>query len=194
MKILVHSCCGPCSSWVLNSLKESYPEAIIYLSYYNPNIFPDSEYIERLMTQKQLLDQLDFPVEIVDVIHREEDYTNLIESLRNEIPIDYAGEKSLRCYNCYKLRLQQAFKTAGELGCNAVTTTLSVSPHKVSSWINEIGEALASEKVKWIHSDFKKQNGYQKSILLSKEFNLRRQDYCGCIYSLEEKQRRIKNE
>ena len=181
-KLLLHSCCAPCSSYVITFLDKYFDITIFYS---NDNIYPVSEF------DKRLDEEIKFCLNInpnIKVIHDEyvyEDYLNAIKGKED------LGERSPRCYECYKFRLEKTAKKAKELGYDYFTTTLSISPHKNSTWINEIGNKLESEyNVKYLYSDFKKEEGYKKSIELSKEYGLYRQDYCGCVYSLNEKSKR----
>lgn len=176
-KLLLHSCCGPCSTHVLNEL-EPYFDLTIY--YYNPNIYPSEEFEKRLNTQIELINKLPYHV---DLIVERDNYDVYLDNVKEYL---HLGEKSLRCYECYKFRLIKLQQTAIKHGFDYFTTTLSVSPHKVSKWINEILESLDTEKCKYLYSDFKKENGYLDSTNLAKKYDLYRQDYCGCKSSLEE--------
>ncbi len=181
-KLLLHACCAPCSSYVLEYLSK-YFEITIY--YYNPNIHPENEYIRRINELKKFLTEfkLKNKVNLVEETYNPLEYFNEIKGLEN------LGEKSERCYKCYKLRMEKAVEYAKVNNYDYFTTTLSISPYKKSGWINEIG-AILEEKynVKYLYADFKKKNGYKRSIELSKEYGLYRQDYCGCIYSKQERE------
>lgn len=176
-KLLLHACCAPCSSHTILLLKKYFDITIFYS---NDNIYPYSEY-------KIRLDEIikfckNFDINVLYDEYKEEDYNNAISGLEN------LGEKSQRCYNCYKLRLKKTAVKAKELGYDYFSTTLSISPYKVERWINEIGYKLEDEiNIKYLYSNFKKDDGYKHSIELSKEYGLYRQDYCGCKYSLEER-------
>ena len=176
-KLLLHSCCGPCSTHVLNELRQ-YFDLTIY--YYNPNIYPTDEFEKRLNTQIELLEKLPYKV---GLIVEKDNYDVFLNNIK-----DYAhlGEKSMRCYECYKFRLIKLAIVARQNNFDYFTTTLSVSPHKVSKWINEILERLSTDKCKYLYSDFKKENGYLDSTNLAKQYDLYRQDYCGCEFSLLE--------
>lgn len=176
-RLLLHSCCGPCSTHVLNVL-EPYFDLTIF--YYNPNIYPEEEFFLRLNTQSELLKKLPYKVGLIVEI---EDYSVYLKHV-NEYK--HLGEKSMRCYECYKFRMEKLRDFARENNFDYFTTTLSVSPHKNSAWINEIGESLSSEECIYLYSDFKKENGYLSSTNLAKQYELYRQDYCGCSFSLEE--------
>ena len=175
--LLLHACCAPCSSYTLEYLSK-YFKITIY--YYNPNIHPENEYIRRIEELKKFLNEFktDNKVELIEGEYNPSSYFNSVKGLEN------LGEKSKRCYECYKLRMEEACKYAKEHNFNYFTTTLSISPYKISSWINEIGENLQNKyNIKYLYADLKKKNGYKRSLELSKEYNLYRQDYCGCIYS-----------
>ncbi|HHT96854.1 MAG TPA: epoxyqueuosine reductase QueH [Clostridiales bacterium] len=176
-KLLIHSCCAPCSSYVLEYLS-NYFEITLY--YYNPNIYPENEYNTRVEEQKNIIDRilLSSKVDFIQGEYNPQEYYDVIRGYEND---DEGGE---RCFACYKLRLTQAAKLAKELQFDYFATTLSISPHKNALKINEIGEQIAIEYgIQHLPSDFKKKNGYKRSIELSKLYSLYRQDYCGCIYS-----------
>lgn len=175
--LLLHACCAPCSSYVLEYLSNYFKITILY---YNPNIYPTEEYNRRLEELKTFLTKVNYKnkvkLEICD--YNPDEYDTAVEGLEN------LGEKSKRCYKCYKFRLDKAAKYAKDNNYDYFTTTLSISPYKISSWINEIGEELENAyNIKYLYADFKKRNGYKRSLELSKEYNLYRQQYCGCKYS-----------
>ena len=181
-KLLLHSCCAPCSSHVISFLTKYFDITILY---YNPNISPRSEYEKRKQEQIKLLEMIETKnkLDYIDC-----DYDN---DLYNEKVKGYESckERGERCTICFNLRLQNTALLAKENNYDYFCTTLSVSPYKNSKLINEIGEKLEKEyNVKWLYSDFKKDNGYKNSIELSKKYGLYRQDYCGCIYSKIEKE------
>lgn len=181
-KLLLHSCCAPCSSHVISFLTKYFDITILY---YNPNISPRSEYEKRKQEQIKLLDMIETKnkLDYIDC-----DYDN---DLYNEKVQGYESckERGERCTICFNLRLQKTALLAKENNYDYFCTTLSVSPYKNSKLINEIGEKLEKEyNVKWLYSDFKKDNGYKNSIELSKKYGLYRQDYCGCIYSKIERE------
>ena len=181
-KLLLHACCAPCSSYVLEYLSE-YFEITIY--YYNPNIHPEKEYIRRRDELIKFLNEfkLKNKVNLVEETYNSFEYFDEIKGLEK------LGEKSERCYKCYKFRMEKAVKYAKDNNFDYFTTTLSISPHKNSDWINEIGSILENKySIKYLYSDFKKKNGYKRSLELSKEYGLYRQDYCGCIYSKQERE------
>ncbi|WMJ79870.1 epoxyqueuosine reductase QueH [Clostridium sp. MB40-C1] len=175
--LLLHSCCAPCSSYVLEYLSEFFNITIFY---YNPNIHPENEYRKRVQEQKEFISQLPTKTKInfIEGNYNTQEFFNITKGLEEE------REGGTRCFKCYELRLREAAKKAKELNFDYFTTVLSISPHKNSEKINEIGEKLAEEfNIKFLNSDFKKKNGYKRSIELSKEYNLYRQNYCGCVYS-----------
>ena len=173
-KLLLHSCCGPCSSYVLEYLTQYFE---VYLSYYNPNIQPREEYDLRLLNQKKVLERIS-GVTLVECGYDGEAYEKAAEGLENE------PEGGARCTECFRLRLDFAAHEAKRLGCDYCCTTLTVSPHKDAQRINALGEELCERcGVEGLPGDFKKRNGYKRSIELSREFDLYRQNYCGCLYS-----------
>ena len=183
-RLLLHSCCGPCSSYVLEYLSEYFA---ITVYYYNPNIYPPEEYQKRILEQERLIRECTFryPVKFLAGDYRPEEFYDAVKGLED------CPEGADRCFACYRLRLEQAAKAAAELGCNYFTTTLSISPHKNAKKLNEIGEELAGiYRVPHLPSDFKKRNGYKRSVELSNLHGMYRQDYCGCVFSFQERMRR----
>ncbi len=174
--LLLHSCCGPCSSYVLSYLKDFFN---IYLLFYNPNIYPLNEFNHRKEEQLRLLSYPEFSsVNFVESNYNQEEFFSAIKGYENE------KEGNKRCEICCKLRLKKVADIAKNLNFDFFTTTLTVSPYKNSEIINSIGANL--EKItgkRYLLSDFKKKDGYKKSIELSKKYNLYRQNYCGCIFS-----------
>ena len=175
--LLLHACCAPCSSACLERLGDRFKISILY---YNPNISDKSEYDKRLDELHRFVSKINSKngITIIDGRYDTSEFSTIANGLENE------PERGKRCYKCYKLRMEETAKVADKLGFDYFATTLSLSPHKNVNWINEIGEDL--DKIydtKYLYSDFKKRNGYKRSIELSKEYNLYRQDYCGCIYS-----------
>ena len=169
--LLLQACCGPCSSAVLEQLNPYFEITILY---YNPNTYPEAEYEKRYNEFSKLNG---FKMIKVDYDHNE--FLDVAKGLEAEI------EGGARCYKCYELRLKKTATLAKELAFDYFSTTLSISPHKNAKWINEIGLKLEEEMgVKFLYSDFKKKEGYKRSIEISKEIGLYRQDYCGCEYSL----------
>ena len=184
-KLLLHCCCAPCSSATLERLQDEY-EVDIY--YYNPNIEPEAEFRKRAAEEERFVREFR-PDGGVRVLTAEYDHGAFEEIARGreEMP-----ERSERCYLCYELRMRKTAEYAKAHGYECFTTSLSISPYKSSRWINEIGERLERETgVRFLHSDFKKQNGYRRSIELSREYSLYRQDWCGCKYSRQERERKL---
>lgn len=184
--LLLHACCGPCSSYVIEYLS-SFFRICIY--YYNPNIHPQGEYLRRKEELARFLREFppaqEHSVTLVEADYKPEEFY-AATGVREEPALQKEAERGERCRRCYQLRLEHSYAYAVEHGFDYFTTTLSISPHKDAGKINEIGLSLASEgKPQFLSSDFKKRNGYLRSLQLSKEYNMYRQDYCGCIYSLQ---------
>lgn len=180
--ILLHSCCAPCSSYVINFLAPYFNITILY---YNPNIFPKNEYLKRKEEQIRLINSLKTPnkVDILDCDYDNEIYEKQIKGYET------CPERGARCNICFKLRLEKTAELAKKNNYDYFCSTLTVSPYKNAKVINEIGNELAKKyQIKWLYSDFKKNDGYKKSIELSKKYNLYRQNYCGCIYSKKEQE------
>ena len=174
--LLMHSCCAPCSSFCL---EKTTPYFDVSVFYFNPNITDSKEYIKRLEEQKTFVSTV--YGERVKVIEGEYDINVFLNAVKGKEKDLEGGE---RCKICYLLRLEETAEKAKELGFDYFTTTLSVSPYKNAKWLNAIGEELALKYgVNYLYADFKKGGGYLKSIELSKEYNLYRQDYCGCEFS-----------
>ena len=172
-KLLLHSCCGPCSTQVIECLKNDYDLTIFYS---NSNIFPQEEYEKRLQEQKRYAKIIGICV--VDDTYNEQDYLDFVKGLEKE------KEGGLRCRACFEFRLRRTAKYAKEHGFDIFATTLTVSPHKNSTVINEIGQKISEEEgIEFFPGNFKKQDGYKKSVELSKKYNLYRQNYCGCRFS-----------
>lgn len=183
--LLLHSCCAPCSSYVLEYLSQYFKITVFY---YNPNISPEEEYRKRVAEQKRLISQLPVknPVDFIEGDYKPQDFYDIAKGLED---IPEGGE---RCFSCYRLRLEQTARFAADMGFDYFTTTLSISPYKNAPKLNEIAEELSEiYRVKNLPSDFKKKEGYKRSIALSAEYNLYRQDYCGCIFSKLERQKNI---
>lgn len=180
-KLVLHSCCGPCSSSVLEQLASHFS---VHLLYYNPNIWPPEEYERRKLEQIDVLKMLEVrnPVTFVEMPYIPKDFSVAVKGLESE------KEGGARCTQCFLLRLTQAAEYAQQNDIEWFTTTLTVSPHKNSQLLNVLGQKVATEfNVKFLPSDFKKKNGYKRSLELSEELNLYRQDYCGCEYSYNER-------
>ncbi|PWJ52109.1 epoxyqueuosine reductase QueH [Faecalicatena contorta] len=180
-RLFLHSCCAPCSSYVLEYLSEFFEITVFY---YNPNIFPESEYAKRLSEQQDFITNINFkyPVSFRAGNYDKEKFYELSRGL------EHLKEGGARCFKCYELRLKESAKEAVKGGFDYFTTTLSISPMKNAGKLNSIGMKVADQYgVKYLPSDFKKKNGYKRSIELSKEHGLYRQDYCGCKFSLAER-------
>ena len=185
-KLFLHSCCAPCSSYVLEYLS---PHFQITVFYYNPNITASAEYFKRVEEQKRLIKELNtkeghYPIQVVEGDYRPEVFLERSKGLED------CPEGGERCFACYALRLEETAKQAKEAGADYYATTLTISPLKNAGKLNEIGEEMAKQYgVPWLPSDFKKKNGYKRSIELSAEYDLYRQDYCGCAFSKAERER-----
>ena len=176
--LLLHSCCAPCSSYCMEYLTQ-YFDITVY--YYNPNITDEEEYRLRVEEQQRLIRE--FPgIKFEEGPYDPESFFDIAKGL------EMVPEGGDRCFRCYELRLKQAVETAKLGGYDYVTTTLTISPLKNSKKLNEIGQQLAGKN--WLPSDFKKKNGYKRSVELSAQYDLYRQNYCGCVYSKEEAERR----
>jgi len=185
-KLLLHACCAPCSSYVLEYLSK-YFEITIY--YYNPNIYPETEYQRRMNELKKFISNYK-SINKINLIEEKYDTDDYYKAVKG---YEKLGERSERCYKCYEFRMRNACKYAKENNFDYFTTTLSISPYKNSNWINEIGSILEKEHdIKYLYADFKKKNGYKRSLELSKEYGLYRQDYCGCVYSKQERKNNLK--
>ena len=182
-RLLLHSCCAPCSSYVLEYLSEYFSITVFY---YNPNIYPPEEFGKRVEEQERLIRELPakHPVSFLEGPYEPERFYEMAKGLEQ---IPEGGE---RCFRCYRLRLLETAQMARAGSFDYFTTTLSISPLKNAQKLNEIGTRLAEEYgVPYLFSDFKKRNGYKRSTELSAEYGLYRQDYCGCVYSLRERRK-----
>ncbi len=180
-RLLLHTCCAPCSTHTIDVLKDYFDITIFYS---NSNIYPESEFNTRLEEQIEYAKR--FGIEVIEDTYNAKEYYDTVKG--HELD----GEKSERCYLCYKMRLEHTAKKAKELGFDYFTTSLSISPYKVTRWINEIGYKLESEyNIKYLYSDFKKEEGYKESIRISTELNMYRQDYCGCVFSMNERKEKV---
>ena len=176
-KLLLHSCCAPCSSQVITCLTNYFDITILY---YNPNIYPEEEYLKRKEEQIRLIKEINKinKLDIIDCDYDNDIYEQEIKGLEQE------KEGGNRCYKCFSLRLDKTAKIAKTNNFDFFSTTLTISPYKNSKLINLIGKELERKyNITWLYSDHKKKDGYKKSIELSKKYNLYRQNYCGCIYS-----------
>ncbi len=202
--LFLHSCCAPCSSYVLEYLRQYFKITVFY---YNPNISAEPEYVKRVEEQKRLIaayneQALDsmvkmaddtfvkvYPIDIVEGDYIPQEFYDIAKGL------EQCQEGGERCFACYELRLRKTAQQAAEQGFDYFATTLTISPLKNAPKLNELGERLALEYgATWLPSDFKKKNGYKRSIELSAEYNLYRQDYCGCIYSKVEREKQKQGE
>ena len=175
--LLLHSCCAPCSSYCLEFLSQYFRITVLY---YNPNISPESEFVKRAEEQARLIKELPLknPVSLVVDKYKPGEFFDAVKGLED------CPEGGERCFVCYRLRLERAAKYAAEHGFDYFCSTLSISPLKNAQKINEIGEELSEiYKISVLPNDFKKRGGYLRSIELSREYNLYRQNYCGCVFS-----------
>lgn len=181
--LCLHSCCAPCSSYVLEYLSRYFQITVFY---YNPNIFPEEEYRKRVEEQQNFIGMLStvHPVSFLEGDFFPKQFYQAVKGLEQE------PEGGKRCFQCYALRLRETARLAKEQGFDYFTTTLTISPLKNADKLNEIGEQMAEKyRVLWLPSDFKKKNGYKRSTELSKEYGLYRQNYCGCVFSKQERER-----
>ena len=189
--LLLHACCGPCSSYVLEYLSKYFQITVLY---YNPNIYPQAEYERRLAELKKLYESfgpvLEQGVKLVECEYDPEQFYQAV-GVRDEPELATEPEKGERCRRCYKLRLERAYNYAKKNHFDYFCTSLSISPFKDAVKINEIGKELEDSAdssgpyPKWLPSDFKKKGGFKRSLELSEEYGMYRQSYCGCIYSMK---------
>lgn len=181
--LLLHSCCAPCSSYILEYLSRFFNITVFY---YNPNISPRDEFDKRVAEEKRLVETMTFenPVSVIVGEYDNEIFENIAKGLEN---LPEGGE---RCHRCYRLRLEKSAQMAKKMNFDFFTTTLSISPLKNSQILNQIGKEISEKyQVDYFFSDFKKKEGYKRSIQLSNEYNLYRQNYCGCVYSKEQSEK-----
>lgn len=181
--LIIHSCCAPCSSYVLEYLSRYFKITVLY---YNPNIFPKEEYEYRISEQERLIDSMQFvnDVKLIASGYTPEDFYNAVKGSEKE------PEGGRRCRLCFNVRLRYTAALAKKMNFDYFTTTLSISPLKNAEVLNKLGAEIGKEYgVEYLQSDFKKRNGYKRSVELSKEYGLYRQDYCGCIYSKMEREK-----
>lgn len=179
--LLLHSCCAPCSSYVLEYLSDFFEITVFY---YNPNIYPEEEYTKRVEEQRHLIASMParHPIHLIEGEFNPSEFYQAVRGLEQ---IREGGE---RCHACFRLRLEAAARLAAEKKFDYFTTTLTISPLKHAPTLNAIGEELSAQfSVRWLPSDFKKRGGYQRSVELSASYGLYRQDYCGCVFSLQER-------
>ena len=177
-RLLLHSCCAPCSSYVLEYLSQYFEITILF---YNPNIYPPEEYQARVHEEERLISEMPFkhPVHMISGTYDPDVYYAAVKGLEKE------PEGGARCEKCFELRLSEAAREAKKGGFDYFTTTLTISPLKSAPKLNAIGERIGEEMgVAYLPSDFKKRNGYKRSVELSEEYGLYRQNYCGCVYSI----------
>lgn len=174
--LLLHSCCAPCSSYVLTYLAEYFKITVFY---YNPNIYPESEYAYRVNEVKRLIEEIPVKnkISFIEGEYNPDLFFETVKGFENE------KEGGERCFKCYDMRIKEASEIAKKNGFDYYTTTLSISPHKNAEKLNEIGEKYADENTRHLPSDFKKKNGFKESVRLSEKYNLYRQNYCGCVFS-----------
>lgn len=180
-RLFLHSCCAPCSSYVLEYLSQYFDITVFF---YNPNISPEEEYRKRVEEIKRMIGEMEFihPVQFIEGEYRPGDFYSMAKGMED---LEEGGE---RCFACYRMRMEAAAKMAREGGYDYFTTTLSISPLKNAAKLNEIGEELGEiYQVEHLPSDFKKKNGYKRSVELSRQYGLYRQDYCGCVFSKKNK-------
>lgn len=183
--LLLHACCAPCSSYVLEYLAKHFD---ITLYFHNPNIYPEEEFKVRLEELNRFTRDAGYSVKIQSPEYNADEFFDAVRGMEN---LPEGGD---RCRVCYALRLRKTAEAAKDGGFDYFTTTLSISPYKNAEWLNEIGAELEAEYgVSYLFSDFKKKNGYKRSIELSSEYGLYRQDYCGCIFSKVEAEKRKQN-
>lgn len=183
-KLLLHSCCAPCSTYVLQFLSKYFDMEIYF---YNPNIHPEAEYLRRLEEQIHLVEAMNLPYQVIGPIHESQSFYKAVKGLEG------LGEGSERCFQCFALRLDRAAEYGKRQDFDYFGSTLTISPLKNTSKLNEIGLFMEEKHgIKFLQSDFKKNNGYKTSVDLSKEYNLYRQDYCGCAFSIKEAKDRKK--
>lgn len=184
--LLLQACCAPCSSSVLEKISEYFYITILY---YNPNISDATEYQKRLQEIYMLVEKINtkYPITILSGRYNPKEFFDTVRGY------EHLGEGSERCFQCYKLRLEETAQIASCQSFDYFGTTLSISPYKNSKVLNEIGKSLELKYgVSYLYADFKKKNGYQRSIELSRQYGLYRQDYCGCIYSKLEREDKLK--
>ena len=179
--LLLHSCCGPCSTYCIEYLSQYFNITVFY---YNPNIYPDEEYYHRVKEQQRFIEA--FPAKhkasFIEGDFDKESFYAIAKGLEHE------PEKGVRCHKCYELRLRRTAEVARKKGFDFFTTTLTISPMKDSQVLNEIGIRIGEEEgIKWLPNDFKKKEGFKRSTELSAEYDMYRQDYCGCVFSYNER-------
>jgi len=185
--LLLHSCCGPCSSYCIEFLSNYFNVTVFY---YNPNIYPDEEYLMRVKEQQRFIEAFStkYPVNFIEGDFDKDRYYHLVKGFENE------PERGARCEICFNMRLMETAKKAKDINADYFSTTLTISPLKDANLLNSIGEDIGKKLgINWLPSDFKKNNGYKRSTEISKEYNMYRQDYCGCVFSYNERQKQKKD-
>lgn len=182
--LFIHSCCGPCSSYCLEYLSKYFDITVFY---FNPNIYPPNEYDDRISEQKKIINYIniknDKNIKLIEGDYNTNMFYKVIEGLHDE------KEGGLRCIECYKLRLEEAAKLAKEFNFEYFATTLTISPHKNEHILNAIGRYYADKyNIKYLNTSFKKKNGFKRSVELTTELGIYRQDYCGCYFSKKERE------
>ena len=183
--LLLHSCCAPCSSYCLEYLSDYFKITVFY---YNPNIYPEDEYYKRVSEQKHFIERLPAknPISFIEGSYDTDRFFNITKGLED------CTEGGERCFLCYELRLRESAELAKKYQMDYFTTTLSISPLKNARKLNEIGDSLAREYgIRYLNSDFKKRNGYKRSVELSEQYGMYRQYYCGCVFSKNQRDREI---
>lgn len=183
--LLMHSCCAPCSSYCLEYLSNFFNITVFY---YNPNIYPEDEYFKRVEEQRHFIERLPskYPIRFIEGKYDKERFYAMAKGLED---VKEGGE---RCFKCYELRLRESAEIAKEMQMDYFTTTLSISPLKNAVKLNEIGNELSKEYgISYLNSDFKKKNGYKRSVELSEEYGMYRQYYCGCVFSKNQRDKEI---
>lgn len=183
--LLLHSCCAPCSSYCLEYLSDYFKITVFY---YNPNIYPEDEYYKRVSEQKHFIERLPAknPISFIEGSYDTDRFFNITKGLED------CPEGGERCFLCYELRLRESAELAKKYQMDYFTTTLSISPLKNARKLNEIGDSLAREYgIRYLNSDFKKRNGYKRSVELSEQYGMYRQYYCGCVFSKNQRDREI---
>ncbi len=181
-KLLLHSCCAPCSTYVLQYLSNFFN---IEIYFFNPNIFPKEEFLNRLKEQIRLVKEMGLNYKVIDEDYNANEFYSTVKGVEN------LGEGSVRCHKCFSLRLEKCAIYAKKHDFDYFTTTLTISPLKNSKIINELGEQIGKKyNIKFLNSDFKKNNGYKTGVELSNQYELYRQNYCGCSFSKNESELR----
>lgn len=183
--LLLHSCCAPCSSYCLEYLSDYFKITVFY---YNPNIYPEDEYYKRVSEQKHFIERLPAknPISFIEGSYDTDRFYNITKGLED------CPEGGERCFLCYELRLRESAELAKKYQMDYFTTTLSISPLKNARKLNEIGDSLAKEYgIRYLNSDFKKRNGYKRSVELSEQYGMYRQYYCGCVFSKNQRDHEI---